>query len=348
MDTIKSIKIKLINKLKFNLFIDAYDRSRKGKNIKEDVLEFNINLETNIINTIDEIYNDNYQLGKYKEFIITDPKVRIIRCLPFRDRVVHQWYVTEFLKPFYTKIFIYDSYACIEGKGTHKAVKRLQSFMKRVDNNYYVMKFDIKKFFDNIDKEILFNILKRRIKDKYLLKFTYKMIHDNNYYSGICIGNYTSQWFANIYLNELDHYIKEVLSIKYYIRYMDDFILLVPNKLIAKQIYNKIEVFINSKLHLELNKKSRYYPIKYGCDFCGYIIYKDYIKVRKRIKKNIRKSIKKWNYLYLNNKFNSNKFIQSYNSFISILKHANTINYIRKINQKIIYFNNNKKDSLNH
>lgn len=336
MGTIKSIKTKLVNKLKFNLFLDAYDRSRKGKNLKQDVLEFNINLETNIINLIDEIYNDNYQLGKYKEFIITDPKIRTIRCLPFRDRVVHQWYVNEFLKPYYTKNFIYDSYACIEGKGTHKAVKRLQRFMNKVDDNYYVIKFDIKKFFDNIDKEILFNILKRRIKDKYLLKFTYKMIYNNNYYNGIFIGNYTSQWFANIYLNELDHYIKEVLCIKYYLRYMDDFILLVPNKLIAKQLYNKIEVFINSKLHLELNKKSRYSPIKYGCDFCGYIVYKDYIKVRKRIKKNIRNSIKKWNYLYLNHKFNYNKFILSYNSFISVLKHANTINYIKNINEKII------------
>ena len=198
------------------------------------------------------------------------------------------------------------------------------------------MKFDIKKFFDNIDKKILFNILSKKIKDKYLLKFTYKMIYDNNHYNGICIGNYTSQWFVNIYLNELDHYIKEVLCIKYYLRYMDDFILLVPNKVIAKEIYTKINLFITSELKLELNKKSKYYPIKYGCDFCGYIVYKDYIKVRKRIKKNINNHIKKWNYLYLNKKFNYNKFILSYNSFISVLKNANTINYIRRINDKII------------
>ena len=343
MVIIKSIKTKLVSKLKFDLFIEAYARSKKGKKLKQDILEFDINLETNIINLIDEIYNDKYKIDKYREFIITDPKVRIIRCLPFRDRIVHQWYVTEFLKPYYTRNFIYDNYACIEGKGTHKAVKRLQSFMNKVDDDYYVMKFDIKKYFENINKEILFNILSKKIKDKYLLKFTYKMIYDNNYYNGICIGNYTSQWFANIYLNELDHYVKEVLYIKYYIRFMDDFVMLVPNKLIAKEIYTKINLFIISKLRLELNKKSRYYPIKYGCDFCGYVVYKDYIKIRKRIKKNINNSIKKWNYLYLNKKFNYTKFILSYNSFISVLKHANTINYIRKVDEKIIWLR--KKDN---
>lgn len=337
MAIIKSIKIKLISKLRFELFIDAFNRASINKRNKKEVLEYLINLEGNIINLINDIYNDNYHLGEYKTFYIYEPKERVIRSLPFKDRIVHQWYVEEFLKPYYSKSFIYDTYACIEDRGTHKAVKRLQKFMKSVNDDYYVIKFDIKKYFENIDKDILFGILKKKIKDKYLIDFTYKMIYENNEFIGICIGNYTSQWFANIYLNELDHYVKEILNIKYYLRYMDDFIILVPNKEIAKDIYNKIKIYINSKLHLELNKKSRYYPIRYGCDFCGYIIYRNYVKIRKRAKKKINKSIKVWNYLYKANKFNYSKFISSYNSYMSYLKHANSYTYIRTINNKIIY-----------
>ena len=335
---IKSIKTKLSSKLKFDLFIDAFNRASINKRNKKEVLEYLINLESNIIKLMNDIYSSNYHLGEYKTFYIYEPKERVIRCLPFEDRIVHQWYVEEFLKPYYSKSFVYDTYACIEGKGTHKAIKRLQKFMKSVSNDYYIIKFDIKKYFENIDKDILFNILKKKIKDKYLVDFTYKMIYENNDFKGICIGNYTSQWFANIYLNELDHYVKEVLRIKCYLRYMDDFIVLVESKDKAKDIYNKVNIYINSKLHLELNKKSRYYSIKYGCDFCGYIIYKDYIKIRKRNKKKINKSIKVWNYLYKNNRFNYYKFISSYNSYISYLKYANTCNYIRVINNKIIYF----------
>ena len=335
---IKSIKIKLISKLRFELFINAFNRAFINKRNKKEILEYLINLESNIINLMDDIYTGNYHLGEYKTFYIHEPKMRIIRSLPFRDRIVHQWYVEEFLKPYYFKNLIYDTYACIEGRGTHKAVKRLHSFMKSINDDYYVIKFDIKKYFENIDKDILFGILKKKIKDKYLLDFTYKMIYENNGFSGICIGNYTSQWFANIYLNELDHYVKEVLNIKYYLRYMDDFIVLVPNKERAKDIYNEFYKYVISKLHLELNKKSRYYSIRYGCEFCGYIVYRDYIKIRKRVKKRINKSVKVWNHLYKNNRFNYNKFIAGYNSYISYLKHANTSNYIRLINSKIIYF----------
>lgn len=318
--------------------MEAFYRASNNKSYKKEVIDYLINIEGDIINLINDIYTDNYYLGEYKIFHIYEPKERIIRCLPFRDRIVQQWYVEEFLKPYYSKAFIYDSYACIEGKGSHKAVKRLQNFLKSVDNNYYIIKFDIRKYFENIDKDILFNILKSKIKDKYLLNFTYKMIYENNDFNGICIGNYTSQWFANIYLNELDHYVKKILNLKYYLRYMDDFVILVSDKDIAKKIYIKVEEFVKSKLNLDLNKKSKYYPVRYGCDFCGYIIYKEYIKIRKKSKKKIGNNIKKWNNLYKCNKFNYYKFIASYNSIISYLKHANTCNYIRVMNDKISFF----------
>lgn len=202
----KTLKRCCYDKLDINNLYNAYLRARKNKRNKKEVIDFSINLETNLI----KIYNDlrylTYKPGKYKEFIIYEPKERLIMSLPFKDRIVHQWYIEEFIKPFYVKRFITDSYACIEGRGTHKAVFKLQKYLNiclKENRDIYVLKCDIEKYFFNIDKGILFNILKRDIKDKYLLELTKKIIFDN-IDNGLPIGNYTSQYHANIYLNELD------------------------------------------------------------------------------------------------------------------------------------------------
>ena len=201
--------------------------------------------------------------------------------LPFKDRVVHQWYIEEFIKPFYVKRFINDSYACIEGRGTHKAVFKLQKYLNENNNkDIYVLKCDIEKYFFNIDKDILFNTLKRDIKDKYLLELTKKIIFDN-INNGLPIGNYTSQYFANIYLNELDWFIKDNLGIKYYIRYMDDFIFLLDSKEECKLVLDEIRKFLNNKLKLNLNKKTRYFNInddflKFYFSMNSYITYLEY------------------------------------------------------------------------
>lgn len=279
-----TIKNSFYKKLTFNNLLSAYLRAKTNKGNKKEILLFSINLEINIINLMNDISSFKYKNSLYKEFIIYEPKKRIIRSLPFIDRIVQQWYVESFIKPYFIPRFIYDSYACIKNKGTHKAIKRLQYFMKSMNNkysNYYIIKFDIKHFFDSINKDILYKLMSKYISDKYLLSFTYNIIYsDNN--NGLPIGNYTSQYYANIYLNELDYYIKYNLNIKYYLRYMDDFIILVENKVEAKYIYDLVEIFVNNKLKLELNKKSCYYPSKLGCNFCGYIVYEKYILVRKR------------------------------------------------------------------
>ena len=245
----KTIKTKFDDKLSFVKLLEAHERASKNKKMKKEVIVYEMDLET----------NDNYKIGKYREFIVYEPKERVIKSLPYQDRIVHQWYVEEFIKDFYYKRFIKDTYACIEGRGNHKAVENVQKDMrkiKRKNKDYYVLKCDIKKYFYNIDKEILINILRKNIKDTKLLTFT-KIILDDGNEKGIPIGNYTSQWFANIYLNELDHYVKDVLRIKYYVRYMDDFIFLLENKEKCKEILNKVRNFIEIELHLKLNEKSR-------------------------------------------------------------------------------------------
>ena len=324
--------------------IEAHYRAVKGKRNKKEIINYEIDLETNIINLINNIKNNTYKQGKYREFIVYEPKERLIKSLPYQDRIVHQWYVEEFIKDYYYKRFIKDTYACIKNRGTHKAVENVQKYMivrKRKNKDYYVLKCDIKKYFYNIDKDVLIKILEKSIKDSKLLNFT-KIILDDGNEKGIPIGNYTSQWFANIYLNELDHYVKDVLRIKYYVRYMDDFIFLLENKEKCKEILNKVRNFIEIELHLKLNEKSRYYPHKMGVDFCGYKIFETHRLLRKRSKKKIKKNIKLWNYLKEEEKLDKHMMLLCWNSWIGHTKHSNSYNFRKQMYSKII-----EKDFLN-
>lgn len=337
----KSIRNSFYSNLTFFNLLYSYNKTKVGKSYVLEVLCFEYNLEINLINLLNSIATFNYKIGSYKSFIIYEPKKRVIRCLSFIDRVVQTWYVEFFLKPFFVSRFIYDSYACIENKGTHKAIFRLKYFMNKMRNkynDYYIIKLDISKFFESIDKDILFNILSKKINDKYLLNFTYNMIYSNKD-KGIPIGNYSSQYFANIYLNELDYYVKFNLKIKYYCRYMDDFIILVKDKSTARNIYNSIERFLFDKLKLKLNPKSKYFPNKEGCSFLGFVVHEDYILLNNKFKKKIYKKIKIWNYLYSNNMLDIKKFVLSYNSYVGHIKHASSYYFKCNIDNKILMLN---------
>lgn len=337
----KTLKNIFDSALTFEKMLAAHYRAKKGKCSKEEIIIFEMDLENNLIQIIDDIKNSCYKFGKYREFVVYEPKERIIKSLPYRDRIVHQWYVYEFIKPYYYPRFIKNTYACLDFRGTHKAVNDLQLMMrkmKRKYNNYCVLKCDIRKFFYNIDKEILLSILSKKIKDRKVLSFT-KVILDDGNIIGIPIGNYTSQYFANIYLNELDHYIKEELRIKYYCRYMDDFVLLLRDNEEAKYYYNLIENYIINNLNLELNNKSGYFKSSKGINFCGYRIFETHILLRNRFKNKVNKSIKKWNYLFFNNKLYVDKFLLSWNSYKGHASHANSFNYINNKRKKIKYFN---------
>ena len=220
----KSIKNVWDSKLTFDKLVEAHERASKGKRFDKEVLLFEMNLETNITNIIKKLENNTYHFGKYRVFTIYEPKQRIIKSLPYTDRVVHQWYVEEFIKPYMMPRFITHTYACLPMRGGHKAVddlQRMMRIMKRNYGNYYVLKCDISGYFYNINRDILYKILKRKIRDPKLLQFTKKIIFDEEGVKGIPIGNYTSQFFANIYLNELDHFVKEKLRVRFYLRYMD-------------------------------------------------------------------------------------------------------------------------------
>ena len=187
--------------------------------------------------------------------------------------------------------------------------------------------------------------MKKYIKDKELLAFTKLLIFDGRHREdtvGIPIGNYTSQFFANIYLNELDQFIKRELKIKYYTRYMDDFILLAKTKKECIELKQKIEIFLNSHLQLNLNSKSRYYPYKMGVNLCGYRIFTTHRLLRTSSKKKIKKNIKLWNNLYNKKILNVDQTMQSLNSWIGHSSHCNSYKLKNKILNECNFLQNNK------
>ncbi|OKZ76703.1 MAG: hypothetical protein BHW01_07030 [Clostridium sp. 27_14] len=326
----KKIKNCFYKNLTFGKLLEAHKRAKAHKTYKNEVIKFEINLENNIINLLNNIKNKKYHLGNYYNFKVYEPKERLIKALPYVDRIVHQWYIEEFIKPYIVPKFINTTYACLTDKGTHKAVLNVQNQMrifKRNHGDFWVLKCDIRKFFYSIDPYILFNIMKKYISDKALLDFTKLLIFDGrkaNDTIGIPIGNYTSQFFANIYLNELDQFVKRTLKIPNYTRYMDDFILLLHNKKECIEIKAKIESFLDSTLHLKLNDKSRYYPYKMGVNFCGYRIFTTHSLLRLSSKKKIKRNVKKWNKQYLKKDLDMKNTIQSINSWLGHASHCNS------------------------
>ncbi len=326
----KKIRNCFYKNLTFDKLLQAHLRARKHKTYKSELINFEINLENNLINLKHKIENGTYRVGKYHSFKVYEPKERVIKALPYVDRIVHQWYVEEFIKPYIMPKFIFQTFACIPDRGTHKAVEQVQNYMREFKRNYgdfWVLKCDVRKFFYSIDPYVLMNILEEKyIADPYLLSFTHTLIFDSRDPEdviGIPIGNYTSQFFANIYLNELDQYVKRSLHIKYYVRYMDDFILLCKSKNDCIALLNKISNFLKSYLHLDLNHKSRYYPYAMGVNFCGYRIFTTHKLLRKSSKEKIKKNLKKWNHEFNKRTINLDLAMQSLNSWIGHVDHCN-------------------------
>jgi len=288
-----------------NLY-SAYSKAKKGKKNK-NFLEFDKNLNENIFNLYSDLSSLNYDSSGYNVFYIQDYKTRKILAPAFRDHIVHHA-IYNYLEEIYEKHFIFDSSACRKNKGTHFGLKRLKSFVNKSSEEDYFIKGDVSKYFYSIDHFKLKEILNKRIKDEKLLWLLEKIIDshfeekisahiENSNFSiqrkGIPIGNLLSQLFANIYLNELDEFVKEKLGVKYYVRYVDDFIILEEDKYVLKEFIFKIKDFLKNSLYLKLeDKKIQINKIKFGIDFIGYVIFKKFIRVRSKNYRRFKKSIK--------------------------------------------------------
>ena len=330
----KWIRNEYYKKLTYENLFKAHLLARRGKNCREEIIKFNLKQEEYIIYLLEQLKNKTYKHGGYTIFYITEPKLRKIERSRYIDRIVHTFYVENFLKPYFLPQFIQTSYACIQKRGMHKACIDVQKAMKhcrKIWDEYYILKMDISKFFQNIDKDILIKILKRKIKDKDLMWLTKEIIYSNEGKKNLPIGNYTSQMFANIYLNEIDQYIKHKLKIKFYFRYMDDSILFVKTKLEAKEALEKIKVFLKEKLELELNKKTQIFKNKQGVNFCGYKINEYRLKIRDKGKRKLKKKIKKLKYEIKIGKITSKEALKYLAGHLGYIKIANTYNLENKL-----------------
>jgi len=322
----------------------AYLKARRGKTKKYYVINFEENLEIELKNLQEELLNHSYKPKPLKRFIVRDPKTRRIHASAFRDRVIHHAIVNP-IEPIFEKVFIYDSFARRKDKGTHLALKRLQKFMykvsqngrlikKAINNNQiqgYCLKADIKSYFDNVDHEILIRIINNKIEDAETIWLIYQALKNfegKEKGKGMPLGNLTSQFFANVYLNELDQFIKHELKVKYYIRYVDDFVIIHRSKKRLEFYKKKIEEFINKELKLNLHPdKTGIFSLANGLDFLGYRIFYHYKLLKKR---NIRK-FSKCVESYKNGIIRKDKFLGSYKGWEGYAKWANTYSLRKKL-----------------
>lgn len=237
----------------------------------------------------------------------------------FRGRVVHHALVNV-LEPIYERCFIYDSYATRKGKGVHAAVNRAQYFLRCYD---WYLKSDVEQYFDSVDHEILLYLLERKIKDKRLLKIAELIIrHGGTEGKGLPIGNRTSQFFANVYLSALDHFVKEKLRAPGYTRYMDDVVLFHPDKSILKQMFPEIEAFLADRLALSLKPKATCINShKNGLSFLGRRIFRGVIRLRPENLRRITGRIRHREWQFQNGHIEETTFLQSMNSYWAMLSY---------------------------
>lgn len=312
-----------------NLFL-AYTNARKGKRWQRNVQNFEKDIEGNLIKLQKSLINKTFTTSKYKVKTIYEPKERQIYILPFYPDRILQHALLQIISPIWDKLFIDDSYSCRVNKGMHQASKKL---MLNINKYNYCLKCDISKFYPSIDHKILFNIVQQKIKCGDTLWLIKNIIDSFEGGKNAPIGNYTSQWFGNLYMNELDMYVKHHLKCKFYIRYCDDFIILNNDKKHLKEVKDKIEDFIHNKLLLKFSKWS-IFNINQGIDFLGYRHFRNKILLRKSTAKRVKKRLK-----YLPSKLNSGKisleqFGSSLASTYGWIKWCHSYNFANKIKLK--------------
>ncbi|MDP4012579.1 MAG: reverse transcriptase domain-containing protein [Candidatus Nanoarchaeia archaeon] len=280
----------------------AFKKAKKRKSKRPYVKEFEANLLNELNKLKQELEYQTYKPQQLKRFIVRDPKTRTIHASSFRDRVVYHALV-NIISPIFEKRFIHDSYASRINKGTHNAILRFDKFKRKVSNNGrlvknakdnnsvkgYILKADIRHYFETVDHEVLLNVLERRIKDERVIWLIKQILNNFDIKiagKGMPLGNLTSQFFANIYLNELDYFVKQEIRARYYIRYVDDFVIMHQQKDVLESYKQKIDYYLMNSLKLKLHSdKSKIIPLKNGVTFLGYKNFYYYRLLRKNNKR---------------------------------------------------------------
>jgi RNA-directed DNA polymerase len=300
----------------------ADHKARMGKRYTIGVKLHDLARDSNILTLHETLKNNQFRTSKYHTFIIHSPKERVIHRLPyFPDRIVHHA-ILNILEPVWNSVFTADTYACIKYRGIHGALRAVKHGLADVENTQYCLKLDIRKFYPSINHDILKQILARKIKDTELLQLLYEIIDSA---PGIPIGNFTSQYFANLYLAYFDHWIKEEKQIKYYYRYADDLVFLAPEKEELHLLFADIKQYMSEKLQLEIKGNYQVFPVAArGIDFVGYRFYHTHTLLRKSIKQRFARAVAR--------RGNS---VQVHAAYWGWAKHCDSINLLKKLNMKL-------------
>ncbi|MCH9699359.1 MAG: reverse transcriptase/maturase family protein [Gammaproteobacteria bacterium] len=337
----------------FENLLLAYRRARLGKSKRPDVALFSMNLERELLSLEHELNTGTYQPGEYRQFTIYERKLRLIAAAPFRDRVVHHAILNR-IEPQLDRRFIFDSYACRKGKGVHAAVDRYQNWAKRYR---YVLKLDVFQYFPCIDHQLLNNKLQRRIKDQRTLELLALIIEKSPqdytkelaYFpgddlftplekrAGIPIGNLTSQFFANLYLNDLDHFIKEELRLPAYLRYVDDMVLLADDKAMLAEYRDVIREKL-AKERLTLHpRKAHISKTSDGLNLFGYLVYPNRRRLRNDNGYRFIRRLKKFSKAYQTELVDWKTINSSVQSWVGHARHADTLQLRSEIFSDIVF-----------
>jgi retron-type reverse transcriptase len=310
----------------------AWKKAKRGTKPNQENLSFSFHLEQELLQLQSELLSETYKPKPYRYFMINDPKERTISIASFRDRVVHHA-IVNVLEPIFERRFIFHSYATRKGKGTHLAIKKAQDFLRKSEWFY---KADISKYFDSVDHNILMGIIGRKIKDKKLLQLIDKIIRNSNATGkGIPIGNLSSQFFANVYLDRFDHYVTEFIRPDGYIRYMDDFVLFGHDKNFLKASESRMSYYLSTELKLQLkpgacmlNKRSN------GLTFLGKRIFSGTIRFQHDHLQRILRRIKQREKEFEHGNTDHQLILNSLNSYWANLSYFNTFSLRRTLIEK--------------
>ncbi|NWH05294.1 RNA-directed DNA polymerase [Desulfobacter latus] len=351
-----------------------YIQCRKNKRNTINALRFEVDQEKELVRLTRALADHTYRPGRSVCFFSEKPNLREIFAADFKDRIVHHILV-DYLESIWEPVFIHDSYACRKGKGIHKGVSRLQKFIRQITANgtrrAFYLQLDIQNYFMRIDKAILFDLIRKKCPDQDALWLSHLLIfHDCTIDpaikgdrrlaehlpphktlfqvrkgKGLPIGNLNSQFFANVYLNALDQFVKHILKCRHYLRYCADFILLSDSKKVLEIWEQEIATFLSGTLCLKLNQKAcKLRPMTNGINFLGYIVRKDYCLVRRRVVGNFKQRLECFDRLLVSEE--EGRRIYAFdipvldalfavlNSYLGHFKHAKTFSLIRSLWEK--------------
>ncbi len=265
--------------------------ARQGKLSQPGVIMHDKNRDENILKLHEMLKNKTYKTSEYTTFTIFEPKERIIYRLPyFPDRITHHA-VMNILEPIFVSSFTRDTYSCIKKRGIHSAAAAIKIALRDEVGTQYCLKLDIRKFYPNVDHDVLKHLLRKKLKDKDLLWLLDEIIDSTD---GLPIGNYLSQYFANFYLTYFDHWIKEVMRVKYYFRYADDLVILADNKPYLHKLLSEIKEYMSNNLNLTIKDNDQVFPVDTrGIDYVGYVFRHTHTRLRKSIKQNFARMLSK-------------------------------------------------------